>query len=432
MSFINPIWLYGLLGLLVPIAIHLWSKKEGKTIKVGSIQFFPESETRQSSKLHLNEIFLLILRSVIVALLVMLIAQPILISAKKKDKTTILIAPTLLEGDQFGSILDTVLAGDYNVKLLTKGLPDLDQEAAQRYPNSYYWQLIPEIEGLASSEVIVFTTSRMTAFKGRIPASSKKLTWNTIPPQYDATAVLKATIYDGQYNVYLGNSTETQTEVRRMSFSNPSESSDLQFRNSGLEVKLASQDNWVAVEAVAPTLVSINYDQEFEVDAQLLIAAFRAIETTNGIPVQVEMALILNDKSVSDNADVQVWLSDKQFVYVNDAKVLVYKENIYDNEIIKSSVIRNEYWLNRRLTVANMTTDDLPEYLIKTVFKDELLEAQINSFDQRAIAVQMIQPVTVAPGTILSQEQLAIPHYYWIVFMALMVFERFVSFQRKQ
>lgn len=432
MSFTNPIWLYGLLGLLVPVAIHLWSKKEGQTIKVGSIQFFPESETRQSSKLHLNEIFLLILRSLIVALLVMLIAQPILISAKKKDKATVLIAPALLAGDQFGSILDTVLAGDYNVKLLTKGLPDLDQKVEQDYPDSDYLQLISEIEGLASAEIIVFSTSRMVAFKGRIPASSKRLTWNTIPPRYDAAAVLKATIYDGQYNVYLGNSSETQTEITRISFSNPNERSDLQFRNSGLEVKLSSQDNWVAVEAVAPTLVSINYDQEFKVDAQLLSAAFRAIEVTNGIPIQVEMTLISNDKSATDNAEIQVWLSDKQFVDVNDVKTLIYNNNMYENKIIKTSVRRNQYWLNRRLSVANMTVDDLPEYLMKTVFKDELLEQQINSLDQRAIAVQMIQPLTVAQGTLRSQEQLAIPHYYWIVFMALMVFERFVSFQRKQ
>jgi len=146
MSFINPIWLYGLLGLLVPIFIHLWSKKEGKTIKVGSIQFFPESETRQSSKLHLNEILLLLLRTFMLALLVMLIAQPIIISAKKRDKTTVLIEPALLVENGLGRVLDTLLSVEYNVKLLTTGLPDYDSEATQTYPKTDYWQLNQDIE----------------------------------------------------------------------------------------------------------------------------------------------------------------------------------------------------------------------------------------------------------------------------------------------
>ena len=43
MSFAHPLYLWTLLGLLVPIAIHLWSKKEAKTIKIGSVQLLSES-----------------------------------------------------------------------------------------------------------------------------------------------------------------------------------------------------------------------------------------------------------------------------------------------------------------------------------------------------------------------------------------------------
>ena len=59
MTFLNPTYLWGLLGLAVPLAIHLWSKMEGKTIKIGSIQLLTEANPKQASSIHLNELFLL-------------------------------------------------------------------------------------------------------------------------------------------------------------------------------------------------------------------------------------------------------------------------------------------------------------------------------------------------------------------------------------
>ncbi|MEP0086438.1 MAG: BatA domain-containing protein, partial [Maribacter dokdonensis] len=76
MSFAHPSYLWALLGLLVPIAIHLWSKKEAKTIKIGSVQWLSESKSKQSSSIQLNEWWLLVLRMGIISLLVLLMAKP--------------------------------------------------------------------------------------------------------------------------------------------------------------------------------------------------------------------------------------------------------------------------------------------------------------------------------------------------------------------
>ena len=435
MSFINPIWLYGLLGLSIPLLIHLWSKKEGKTIKVGSIQFFPESETRQSSKLHLNEIFLLILRSLIVALLVMLIAQPILISSKKRDRTTVLIAPNLLQDEQIGAVLDTILSGDYNVKLLTAGLPDYDaDQTIHETDGDEYWQLMPEIENLASDEIIVFANNSLASFKGKVPTSSKQLNWYAIPPKNKVFQVLKATVFEGEYHVLLGEFGEMETKVDRLTFTSQNEVDNLQFRsdNGALQLKHISQENWVTIDEAELTNVSINYDEEFLVDAQLLAAAFRAIHETNGIPIQVDLVLISTEESASTNAEIQVWLTNKEVVYSNQGKTLIYSNIIYENSLIKLADLSNQYWLTRRLTVANMTTDDLPEELVQNLFQDDELNEQISALDQRTIAAQMIKPISVAAGTNGAKEQLAIPHYYWIIFMSLMAIERFVSSKRKQ
>ena len=62
MSFLNPTYLWALLGLLIPIAIHLWSKKEGKTVKIGSIELLRESDSKQTSiiKIFTTNTFLLV------------------------------------------------------------------------------------------------------------------------------------------------------------------------------------------------------------------------------------------------------------------------------------------------------------------------------------------------------------------------------------
>ncbi|MEQ9166083.1 MAG: BatA domain-containing protein, partial [Fulvivirga sp.] len=61
MNFANSTYLFALLGFLIPIAIHLWNKKEAKVIKVGSIQFVPTQDSNQSKSIQLNEVFLLLL-----------------------------------------------------------------------------------------------------------------------------------------------------------------------------------------------------------------------------------------------------------------------------------------------------------------------------------------------------------------------------------
>src|SRR6187549_1844600 len=74
MQFLNPTWLWGLTGLLIPLAIHLLSRKEGKVIRVGSIRHLEETSTRQFKSIKLNEFVLLILRSLLILFIVLFLA----------------------------------------------------------------------------------------------------------------------------------------------------------------------------------------------------------------------------------------------------------------------------------------------------------------------------------------------------------------------
>ncbi|MFO7720744.1 MAG: BatA domain-containing protein, partial [Gillisia sp.] len=108
MIFLNPTYFLALLGLAVPLAIHLWSKKEGRTIKIGSIQLLKQSDPKKSSSIKLNELWLLILRLLVISILVLILTTPQLKLKGKNIPVTYLIEPSLLAYENVKSLIDTL------------------------------------------------------------------------------------------------------------------------------------------------------------------------------------------------------------------------------------------------------------------------------------------------------------------------------------
>ena len=131
MSFVNPTYLWSLLGLLVPIAIHLWNKSEGKTIKVGSIRLIKESQTSKSSRLQFNELFLLLLRLILVSLICFILAAPVSISKRSNLEVAYVVEPSLLKLKSIRTLVDSINK-DNEVYLLAE---DFTQFVAQPSPH---------------------------------------------------------------------------------------------------------------------------------------------------------------------------------------------------------------------------------------------------------------------------------------------------------
>jgi len=74
---LQPIWLFAISGIAIPIIIHLWNNRKGKTLKVGSILLVQESATQQARSFRLTQLFLLMLRCLLIIILSLLIAQPV-------------------------------------------------------------------------------------------------------------------------------------------------------------------------------------------------------------------------------------------------------------------------------------------------------------------------------------------------------------------
>ena len=97
MNLVYPIGLLALVGLTIPVLIHLWSVKRGKTLKIGSIALLGESDTVSSKSFKLTDLLLFVLRCLILMLIALMLAQPYLkkTSSIGKNKGWILMDKTI-------------------------------------------------------------------------------------------------------------------------------------------------------------------------------------------------------------------------------------------------------------------------------------------------------------------------------------------------
>src|SRR5690242_6992747 len=127
MAFANPIWLWGFSALSIPLAIHLLSRKEGKVIAMASLRHLKDANTQQFKSLKLNEILLLILRSLIIILVVLFLSG--LQIQKASDQKWVVIENSLQENAQTKSLVDSLTTQGFEAHLLAKDFPKITEAA---------------------------------------------------------------------------------------------------------------------------------------------------------------------------------------------------------------------------------------------------------------------------------------------------------------
>lgn len=78
MVFLTPLFLLGLLAALIPIAIHLIRREKPPKIMFSTIRFLKKTSKKLVLFQHLQQILLLLLRSAVIALLVIAFARPLI------------------------------------------------------------------------------------------------------------------------------------------------------------------------------------------------------------------------------------------------------------------------------------------------------------------------------------------------------------------
>jgi hypothetical protein len=76
LGFLQPIWLLGIAGIVIPVMIHLWNNKQGKMLSIGSIDFLDKTSLRKARSRRISDWWLLLARCLLLVLLALLLAGP--------------------------------------------------------------------------------------------------------------------------------------------------------------------------------------------------------------------------------------------------------------------------------------------------------------------------------------------------------------------
>ena len=78
MAFLNPLFLFGLFAAAIPLMIHLWSRRQAVTVDFSSLMFLVAAHRQNVRRLQLQQLLILLLRMLIVALIAFALARPFL------------------------------------------------------------------------------------------------------------------------------------------------------------------------------------------------------------------------------------------------------------------------------------------------------------------------------------------------------------------
>ena len=163
MQLTHPIYLWALAGILVPLLIHLLSRKPGKVVQVGSIRHLSDSNSRRFSSLRFNEYLLFVLRALLVVIFALLLTG----LARMKSGTAprwVLLEPGFEPVPGLRESLDSLQEAGYEFRYLAEGFPRMETDTGWAAPVNYAYLLHSlEEKGV---EAVVYAGNRLPAFLG--------------------------------------------------------------------------------------------------------------------------------------------------------------------------------------------------------------------------------------------------------------------------
>jgi hypothetical protein len=342
-----------LIGLIVPVVIHLLSKKTKKNIKFGSLKFLEISKTRTLKSFQLNDILLLLIRSALTICLVLFLTKPFLKNTNNSG------ALYLLDTDYLGykelnNVLDTI-SENSEVRWLTKKLNQLEDTIFDDKLNWY------EVNSLSLSYKKVILVSPLLIdnvpqnFDGNLPVD------DVINLPQKTTSVQKIPIGNNDYTVKRNQNKNltlfdfedaNQTIPLKVYFEEKSGQSDL---HKIVSATLKSLDEVSAIDFIFQNNPN-GCDVVIDLDNKIPISGTYFVTTgyTGG-----ELLRVFNRKIINIKPDI----SYEEAIRLNFAELFANKLiNLFSTEMVselsfpieKISAIRNSKEIKNNYTESSI------------------------------------------------------------------------------
>ncbi len=431
MSFLNPSFLWGLLALAIPVTIHFLSKKEGKTIKVGSIKFLREADSKQSRSIQFNEFWLLLLRLLTIALLVFILAEPVIRSRERNTPLTYLLEPSLLETEAMSSLLDS-LESQGEIRLLTNDFPGIDdldwEDLPKTTPN--YWQLARCMGTIKSDSIVVLTKALRKGFKGQRPTVAKNIQWITIPAEDRFEDIVRVDHDTKNARLLIqsgaGDHLGFRTELV------PIDGEKIQLNSTGDSIRVAAEglNALLPANEITERRVLLYHDTEYTSDANYLEAAFKALSSYLNQPITLERTA---EPVAKDSLyDIVVWLGEEA-PGVTGSNTLTYRSDPLHTRLITEGSTSGNYHLTRRLNTENILDYDLALSLRPLLNLYPGLDSKVLKNDLRTLNKAEFTPRYEDVKTVRSYANiLYISKWLWLPLILIVMTERLLARYRKQ
>jgi len=432
MVFLNPTYLWALLGLAVPIAIHLWGKKEGRTIKMGSIQFFKESDPKKTSSISINEWWLLLLRILIIGIIVCILAEPALQKKKSENAVAYLIEPSIALDAEFKDLVDS-LDLDHDLKLLQKGFSDLDKEDLDSANNTTpdYWQLSNQMEKLSADSIVVFTRASVAGIKGKRPKINKKINWIIVNAENSKTVPLEARRKENGIELISMLSDDKRINFKKETISK--NDARLQINNEGdiVEVTEVDENHRLALKNEIDINVQLFYSDSRADEARYIESTFSAI--SKYLDVDIKLSKTRNRDSLNiQEGNPLIWLSNELPIQ-SSGSLLIYRPDSLANALIEPGASKNTFYLTSPLNAENIVEKHLAEKLIGFLDLHKGIDQKIKKNDTRVIDRATFLPIENLEKIEKDQPVTSsVSHWFWLMLAILLIGERALAAYRKQ
>ena len=216
MSFLSPIWLFSVAAISIPLLIHLWNIRPGKTLKVGSIALIENSSRKHSRSFKLLDILLLLLRCLLLITVAFVLAMPYLKkhAAINAGKGWLLIPKEDFKEayQKFKPKADSLLNAGYELHYFNSDFPKTtvqqalaDSTGIYNARHTSYWNLLQQLERQVpgSLPVYLITPDMLNKFTGYKPNIALKLQWQTYTPADSVATRIKSAWFTADKDVHV-------------------------------------------------------------------------------------------------------------------------------------------------------------------------------------------------------------------------------------
>ena len=239
-ALLNPSALLALLGLLVPVAIHLWNRRPGREVAVGSLRWLAAGANRRLRNLKPEQLWLFLLRATVLTVLAVALAEPVWQQALPAGRGQVLVSPELLANPALEALrpaIDSLRRRGYALRWLAPGFPKVSgaawraadgprdsaaQIAGADQATGLRWARVQQAAGAFPGQpLFVVTPAALRGLQGPHAPLGPGITWQLVPTAAADTWVQAAAVRGDSLCLLLGHSTERQTSFRLLSVARP-------------------------------------------------------------------------------------------------------------------------------------------------------------------------------------------------------------------